>query len=233
MPRRWKVPGKDAIVWMWPGQSIAELGRLVVAGGKPHRWPIPGAQHCIVEALDIDQDAGLAAVLIMEVPFRGPAEAHRETYEHDASRGWISVSSTSSSPANRPMARTRPSAVRSGPAVLIRGDSGRSGTRSYLERLRLREAGRRPGGLGTVSWICSSVIEVSIEVDHLLFSGRRIEVPAHGRCIVVWKNAAPTPFSRPARPRIAAADHDGRILTELGPHGVLNTFTQAFLDELT
>jgi hypothetical protein len=28
-------------------------------------------------------------------------------------------------------------------------------------------------------------------------------------------------------------DHSGRILTEFGPHDVLDTFTQAFLDELT
>jgi hypothetical protein len=232
MPRRWKTPGERAITWMWPGQSTAEIGRLVISGAKPHRWPIPGAHRCVVEAFDIDQDAGLAAAVIVTLPFRGAATIYQETYELDALRGWIAAGGGSSSPANRALARTRPSVARSGPAVLI-SDGGSSGGRSHLERLRLREAGRGQADLGTVSWVAASVVEVSVEVDHLLFSGRRIKVPDHGRCVVVWRNAALTPFTRPVRPRIAAADENGRILTELGPHDALDTFTQAFLDELT
>ena len=135
-------------------------------------------------------------------------------------------------PAHRALARTRPSAARSGPAVLI-SDGGSSAGRSYLERLRLREAGHGSEMLGAVNWVCSWVIDVAVEVDHLLLSGRRVEVPRHGRCVVVWKSAALTPSTRPVRPRIAAADDNGRILTELGPHDVLDSFTQAFLDELT
>jgi hypothetical protein len=232
MLRRWKAPGKGAIMWMWPGQRAAELGRLVVAGGRPHRWPIPGAQRCVVEALDIDQDAGLAAALLVVLPFRGAATAHQEIYEHDASRGWISAGGGSHSPARRAVARTRSSAARSGPAVLI-SDGGISATRSYLERVRLTETGRGNEELGIASWTCASMVEVSAEVDHLLFSGRCIEVPDHGRCVVVWKSAAPTHTSRPVRPRIAAADHNGLVLTEIGSHDVLDTSTQALLDELT
>jgi hypothetical protein len=82
MPRRGKASSNGAITWMWPG----------------HRWPIPGAQRCIVEACDIDRDAGLAAVLITTLPFRGPATTQQETYEHDASRGWIAAGGGSSSP---------------------------------------------------------------------------------------------------------------------------------------
>jgi hypothetical protein len=221
-----------AITWMWRGQNTEELGRLVIAGGKPHRWPTPGAHRCVVEAFDVDQDAGLAAVLITTLPFRGPATTHYETYELDASRGWIAAGGGSSSPADRALARTRPSVARSGPAVMISADSG-SGGRSLLERLRLREAGHGSEMLGTVNWVCSCVINVAVEVDHLLMSGRRVEVPRHGRCIVVWKSPALTPFTRPVRPRIAAADDNGRILTELGPHDALDALTQAFLDELT
>jgi hypothetical protein len=221
-----------AITWMWPGQSTAELGRLVIAGGKPHRWPIPGAHRCVVEAIDIDQDAGLAAALIVTLPFRGAATTYQETYELDASRGWIAAGGGSSSPANRALARTRPSASRSGPAVLI-SDGGSSGGRSHLERLRLREAGHGSEMPGAVNWVCSWVINLAVEVDHVLMSGRRVEVPRHGRCIVVWKSMALTPFTRPIRPRIATADHNGRILTELGPHDALDTLTRAFLDELT
>ena len=221
-----------SVTWMWPGQGTSELGRVVVAGGKPHRWPIPGAVRCVVEAFDIDQDAGLAAVLIVALPFRGAAEAYRELYEYGASHGWVAAGGGRTSPANRALARTRPSAARSGPAVLI-SEGGSSGSRSYLERLRRREAGRGPVDLGTVSWVASSAVEVSVEVDHLLFSGRRIEVPDHGRCVMVWKSPALTRSTRPVRPRIAAADRDGRILAELGPYDVLDSFSQAFLDELT
>lgn len=224
MPRRWKALGKGAITWTWPGQSASELGRLVIAGGKPHRWPIPRAHRCVVEAFDIDRDAGIAAALIVTLPFRGAATAYQEAYEHDPARGWIPAGGASSSPADRALARTRPSAARSGPAVLIR-DGGSSGGRSRLERLQIMEAGRGPEEMRTVDWINVSVIDVSVEVDRLLFSGRCIEVPDHGRCVVVWKSAAPTPTDQPARPRIAAVDHDGRILTELGPHDVLDTST--------
>jgi hypothetical protein len=217
---------------MWSGQNTEELGRLVITRCKPHRWPIPGAHRCVVEAFDIDQDAGVAAVLITTLPFRGPAVTHQETYEHDAERGWIAAGGGSSSPANRALARARPSVARSGPAVMISAGSG-SGGRSLLERLRLREAGHGSEMLGTVSWVCSCVINVAVEVDHLLFRGRRVDVPRHGRCIVVWKSPALTPFTRPVRPQIAAADHNGRILTELGPHDALDTLTQALLDELT
>jgi hypothetical protein len=95
------------------------------------------------------------------------------------------------------------------------------------------EAGRGSADLGTVSWVSVSAVDVSVEVDHLLFSGRRIRVPDHGRCVLVWKSAALTPATRPARPLIAAVDRNGRILTELGPYDALDTLTQAFLDELT
>lgn len=220
-----------AITWIWPGQSTAEVGRLVITGGRPHRWPIPGAQRCVVEAFDIDQDAGLAAAVVVTLPFRGEATVYQEAYEFDASRGWIAVGGGSSSPATRAVARTRPSVARSGPAVLI-SDGGSTGGRSYLERLRLSEAGLGSEVLGAVNWVCTWVINAAVEVDHVLFCGRRVEVPRHGRCVIVWRSAAVAPFTRPVRPRIAAADAHGRILTELGPHDALDTFTQAFLDEL-
>jgi hypothetical protein len=105
--------------------------------------------------------------------------------------------------------------------------------RSRLERLALTEAGEMPDKLGTVSWASVSVIDVSVEVDRLLVAGRRIQAPAHGRCVVVWKSASPAPTNRPTRPRLAAVDHSGKILTELGPHDLLDTLTRAFLDELT
>lgn len=232
MLRRWKAPATGAIRWRWPGQSTSELGRLIIAGGKLHRWPIPGAHRCIVESVDIDRDAGLAAALVVTLPFRGAATAYQEAYERDAVNGWIPMGGGSFCPAERALRRARPSAARSGPAVLI-SYSGSSGGRSYLERLRLVESGRGPADLRVVNWITVGVVDVSVEVDHLLVSGRRIEVPDHGRCVVVWKSAAPTPTNRSARPRIAAVDRSGRVLTELGPRDVLDTFTQAFLDELT
>jgi hypothetical protein len=232
MPRRRKPPAGGAVRWIWPGQDTAELGRLIVAGGKAHRWPIPGAHRCVVEAVDVDQDAGLSAVLIVTLPIRGMAMEYQEAYEHEASRGWISMGGASTYPANRASARARPSAARSGPPGLI-SKGGSSGGRSYLERLRLAEAGLGPQEFRVVHWIHVSMIDTSVEVDHLLFCGRRIEVPGHGRCVVVWRSAAPTSTSWPARPRIAAVDRSGRILTELGPGDVLDTLTRAFVDELT
>ncbi|WP_051450130.1 hypothetical protein [Actinospica robiniae] len=231
MPQRWNAPGESAITWMWPGQSTEDLGLLVITGGKLHRWPVPGAHRYVVEAFDVDEDAGVAVALIVTLPRRGAGTSRQETYEYEPSRGWIALGGGAFSPADRALARTRPSAARSGPAVMI-STNGASSTRSYVERLRRSEAGR-PLSLGTVSWVSTGVIEVSVEVDHLLFSGRRISVPDHGRCVVTWKSPAPTTTTRPTLPRIAAADRDGRILTELGPDNTLDTFTQAFLDELT
>jgi hypothetical protein len=111
---------------------------------------------------------------------------------------------------------------------------GSSGGVSYLERLRLSEAG---GGGGQVrirslSWINSAVLDTSAEVNHLLVAGRRIPAPDHGRCVIVWRTApSENPTARP-RPHITAVDRSGRVLSELGPHDVLDTFTRAFLDEL-
>jgi hypothetical protein len=151
MPRRWKAPAIGAIRWIWPGQSTSELGRLVIAGGKLHRWPIPGAHRCIVESVDIDRDAGLAAALVVTLPFRGVSTAYQEAYERDAVSGWIPMGGGSFSPAERALPRARPSAARSGPAVLISYGGG-SGGRSYLERLRLMESGRGPEELRAVNW---------------------------------------------------------------------------------
>ena len=216
---------------MWPGQSTSDLGLLIVSGRKPHRFPIPGAQRCVIEAFDIDRDAGLAAVLIVTLPSRGPATETQEMYEHDPSHGWLSSGGGGSSVAGRALARARPGVSRSGPAAVL-SFNGSSGGRSYLERLRLKESGSRPEQMATVNWVNAGVVVASVEVDHLLVADRRIEVPDHGRCVIVWRSAAPMGFVRPPRPRLAAVDRNGRILTELGPHDVLDTFTRAFLDEL-
>ena len=216
---------------MWPGRTAADLGRLVVAGGRPHRWPVPGARRCAVEAVDIDRDAGLGAVLIVTLPFRGPATAYEEVYEHDALHGWVSPGGASHSPADRALARARPSAARSGPAVMLSCHGG-SAARSHLERLRLRESGGDAARVRFVAWINTCVIDTSVEVDHLLVAGRRVPASAHGRCVIVWKSAASDHPVTALRPPFAAVDRGGRVLTELGPCDALDTLTRAFLDEL-
>lgn len=232
MPQLRRAQTTGGTRWVWPGQSVTDLGRLVIDEGRAHRLPVPGAHRCVVEAFDVDRDAGLAAALILTLPFRGAGTAYLEGYEYDASHGWISAGDGRFGPADRALATARPSAARSGPSALIRV-GGTSGGRSLLERLRLAEAGRDRAEMTTVHWVNVSVIDVSVEVDHLLFAERRIEVPAHGRCVIVWKSAAPTLTGRLDRPRIAAVDQRGRTLTELGPGDVIDTTTQALLDELT
>ena len=231
MSRIRKGRADGATGWLWPGQSTSEVGLHVVTGGGPHRWPVPGAHRCVVEAVDIDRDAGLAAVLILTLPSRGAATVYQETYEHDAVRGWISAGGASASGGSWARTHARPSAARSGPSVVM-SVGGSSGGQSYLDRMRLTEEGRGLEERATVNWVNATVIDVSVEVDHLLLAKRRIKAPPHGRCVVVWKSAAPTGVDRPLRPRLAAVDRNGRILTELGPHDILDTFTQAFLDEL-
>lgn len=221
--------------WIRPRQSIEDLGLRIVAGRRTHRWPIPGAHRCVVEACDIDRDAGLAAVLLVTLPFRGPATAHQQVYEHDAEHGWVGSGGGSYRPAERAGKRARRDAARSGPAAVLEF-RGSSGGISYLGRLRRSEAGGADQArMLAVSWINSAVLDTSAEVDHLLVDGRRIPAPDHGRCVIVWrtapaKNAA---GARRPRPHIAAVDRNGKVLSELGPDDVLDTFTQAFLDELT
>jgi hypothetical protein len=217
--------------WIWPGQSVEDLGRLFVAKHRRHRWPIPGARRCVIEAYDIDEDAGLAAVLLLTVPFRGQARVQQLIYEHDAAHGWVVASQSLAKLVTK---RTRPDASTSGPAAMLQLRGG-SGGRSYLDRLNLREADTDRVRMvhARCSWISSAVIDTSVEVDHLSFGGRRIPVPAHGRCVIVWRTAPSEYAVRRPRPRITAMDRNGRVLSELRPDDVLDTFTQAFLDELT
>ena len=69
----------------------------------------------------------------------------------------------------------------------------------------------------------ASELRVAAEVSHLLIGERRVEVPAHGRVIVVWKS--PSTGGGCIRPLITAFGSDGSELSRIGPHDNVDSYT--------
>jgi hypothetical protein len=102
-----------------------------------------------------------------------------------------------------------------------------SASRSWIDRERLA------GGLGVAGagWVACAGFRVAAEAGHLQAGERVIPVARHGYAIVAWR-------SPPAltRPLIVALGDNGSRLSELGPHGSLDSLSwesieQALLDD--
>jgi hypothetical protein len=76
-------------------------------------------------------------------------------------------------------------------------------------------------------WVEASELQVAAEVSHLLIGERRVEAPAHGRVIVVWKSPA---TGGGIRPLITAFGPDGSELSRIGPHDNMDSYTSAKLE---
>jgi len=84
---------------------------------------------------------------------------------------------------------------------------------------------QHPRSVTAAPWVGSSELRVAAEVGHLLFGGRRIEVPGHGRLIVAWKSRSTG--SGGLRPLIVAVGRDGSELSRIGPHDSMDSYTWA------
>jgi hypothetical protein len=99
---------------------------------------------------------------------------------------------------------------------------GRSGGVSNAYRL---EHPHSP--VSAAPWVEASELRAAAEVSHLLIGERRVEVPAHGSVIVVWKS--PSTAAGGIRPLITAFGSDGSELSRIGPHDNMDSYTSAKL----
>ncbi|MFD4413562.1 hypothetical protein [Streptomyces sp. NPDC058476] len=202
----------------WMGIILPRVVRRVVNGEAsqpgwlPRRW-------LTLASTGVDLDAGVGAAWLVWRPGSAKAETHTALIERCDER-WQWTGGGSASGGDLPAERL--AAGHPGQVGMIELGGG-TGCLSYAYRLQHRHA----DFIGTGSWVGSNEIQVAAEVDHLLLGDRRIDVPRHGRLIVVWKS--PSTGRGGIRPLIVAVGRDGLELSRVGPHDSMDSYTWAEL----
>jgi hypothetical protein len=191
-------------------------GEVPQPGWLPRRW-------LTLVSGDVDRDAGVGAVWLVWRPGSAKAETYTAVIERCGEK-WQYTGSSSRSDGGLPAGRL--AAGQPGQVGMIEFGGGAGGL-SYAYRLQHRH----PDGIGTAPWVGSNELQVAAEVDHLLVGDRRIEVPGHGRLIVVWKS--PSTGRGGMRPLIVAVGRDGSALSRIGPRDNMDSYTWAELRRLT
>jgi hypothetical protein len=202
----------------WTEIILPRVVRRVVNGelSQPH-W-LPRRWLTLVSG-DIDREAGVGAVWLVWRPGSAKAETHTALMERCGEK-WQCTGGGSASGGE--LRAERLAAGQPGQVGMIELGGG-AGCLSDAYRLHHRH----PDSIGTVPWIGSNELQVAAEVDHLLVGDRRIEVPGHGRLIVVWKS--PSTGRGGIRPLIVAVGRGGSELSRLGPHDSMDSYTWAEL----
>ncbi|MFI9047015.1 hypothetical protein [Streptomyces sp. NPDC053427] len=185
-------------------------GQVAQPGWLPRRW-------LSLVSGDVDLDAGIGAVCLVWRPGSPKAETHTALMERCGEK-WQHTGGGSTSGGDLPAERL--AAGRPGQVGMIEIGGG-AGALSYAYRLR------HPDFMGAAPWVGSNELQAAAEVDHLLLGDRRIEVPGHGRLIVVWKS--PSTGHVGIRPLIVAVGRDGTELSRIGPHDSVDSYTWARL----
>ncbi len=188
-------------------------GDVSQPGWLPHRW-------MTLVSGDVDLDAGVGAVWLVRRPRSAKAETHTALIER-CGETWQYTGGGSASDGDLPAGRL--AVGQPGQVGMIEVGEGTGGL-SYAYRLR---GSCHPDIIGTAPWVGSNMLQVAAEVDHLLLGDRRIEVPGHGRFIVVWKS--PYTGHGGIRPLIVAVGRDGSELSRIGPHDSMDSYTWAQL----
>lgn len=202
----------------WTEIILPRVVRRVVNGelSQPH-W-LPRRWLTLVSG-DVDREAGVGAVWLVRRPGSAKAETHTALIERCGEK-WQCTGGGSASGGD--LRTERLAAGQPGQVGMIELGGG-AGCLSDARRLRHRQT----DFIGTVPWLGADELQVAAEVDHLLLGDRRIEVPGHGRLIVVWKS--PSTGCGGIRPLIVAVGRDGSELSRLGPHDSMDSYTWAEL----
>ncbi|MFF8866012.1 hypothetical protein ACF08B_28570 [Streptomyces sp. NPDC015139] len=206
----------------WMEIILPRLVRRVVNGEVSQPGWLPRRWLTLVSG-DVDRDAGVGAVWLVWRPGSGKAETRTALIERCGEK-WQYAGGGSRSDGDLPAERL--ASGQPGQVGMIEVGGGAGGL-SYAYRLRHRH----PDGIGTAPWVGSNELQVAVEVDHLLLGDRRIEVPGHGRLIVVWKS--PSAGHWQIRPLIVAVGRDGSELSRIGPHDSMDSYTWAELSGQT
>ncbi|WP_234442242.1 hypothetical protein [Streptomyces sp. NRRL S-1448] len=187
-------------------------GEVSQPGWLPRRW-------LTLVSVDFDLEAGIGAVWLVWRPRSAKAETHTVLIERCGEK-WQYTGGGSASDGDLPAKRL--TAGEPGQVGMIELGGGAGGA-SYAYRLQPRH----PDYIGTAPWVGSNALQLAAEVDQLLLGDRRIEVPRHGRLIVVWKS--PSTGHAGIRPLIVAVGRDGSELSRIGPHDSVDSYTWAKL----
>jgi hypothetical protein len=192
---------------------IDRIGLRVINGQQAGPWPWLIAARIAVVASDVDEEAGVAAVWLLQR--RLGAAQHVCLLERDRGQWRVVDGSAASDGSLAP----RPSAADSGPGCLLaaEGNSWGRADRAVLT---------------SPAWRCvaGEKFLAAAEVDHLRIGRRVIQVPDHGHVVVAWKGpASSVAFDRVRRERpvIVAEAADGTRLTKIGPGDFVDSATLA------
>lgn len=193
---------------------VPPIFRRVVSGKTPQPGWLPRRYLTVVSA-DVDLDSGIGAVWLVRRPGSAGAETRIARIERCGGRWEYSGAGSTHGDVE---ADRRAAGDPGQPGMIELG--GRSGGVSNAYRL---EHPHSPAS--AAPWVEASELRVAAEVGHLLIGERRIEVPAHGRVIVVWKS--PPTGGGGIRPLITALGSDGSELSRIGSHDNIDSYSSA------
>ncbi|MFI0967837.1 hypothetical protein ACH4S8_41725 [Streptomyces sp. NPDC021080] len=206
----------------WMEIILSRVVRRVVNGEVSQPDWLPRRWLTLVSG-DVDREAGVGAVWFVWRPGSAKAETHTALFERCGEK-WQYTGGGSASGGD--LLAERLAVGQPGQVGMIELGGGAGGL-SHACRLQHRD----PDFIGTVPWVGSNELQVAAEVHHLLLGDRRIEVPRHGRLIVVWKS--PSTGRGGIRPLIVAVGRDGSELSRLGPPDSIDSYTWAELSGRT
>lgn len=195
---------------------VPRIFHRAVNGKTPQPGWLPRRYLTVVSA-DVDLDSGIGAVWLVRRPRSARAETRIARIErYDGRWEYSGAGST-----HGDVEADRGAAGYPGLSGMIKL-GGRSGGVSNAHRL---EHPHSP--VSAAPWVEASELRVAAEVSHLTIGERRVEVPAHGSVIVVWKS--PSTGGGGIRPLITAVGSDGSELSRIGPHDNMDSYTSAKL----
>jgi hypothetical protein len=198
----------------WVGIIVPRVARRLVNGKPPQPGWLPRRWLTVVSG-DVNPGGGIGAVWLVWRPRSAKAETHTALMERCGGQ-WQYTGGGSASGGD--VAAERSAAGQPGQIGMIEVGGG-AGCLSYAYRLQ------HPHSITAAPWVGSSELRVAADVGHLLFGGRRIEVPGHGRLIVAWKSRSTG--SGGLRPLIVAVGRDGSELSRIGSHDSMDSYTWA------
>jgi hypothetical protein len=185
------------------------------------RTPQPGwlpRRYLTVVSADVDLDSGIGAVWLVRRPGSARAETLTARIERHGGR-WEYGGAGRGAPGDVEAGRRAAGHPGQSGMIELGGHSG-GVSNAYLLEHPHSPASAAP-------WVEASELRAAAEVSHLLIGERRVEVPAHGRVIVVWKS--PLTASGGTRPLITAFGSDGSELSRIGPHDRMDSYSSAKL----
>jgi hypothetical protein len=200
----------------WMEILVPRIFRRVVNGKTPQPGWLPRRSLSVVSA-DVDLDSGIGAVWLVQRPRSARAQTHIARIERYGGRwDYIGTGNTYGD-----VEADRQAAGHSGQFGMIELGACSGGV-SDAYRL---EHPHSP--VSAAPWVAASELRVAAEVSHLLIGERRVEVPAHGRVIVVWKSRSTGGGG--VRPLIVAFGCDGTELSRIGPSDNMDSYALAKL----